>query len=151
MPTSRVKYILCKIFSVWLVAGKGFLSIDSLHRISHSSWQPEIESLRMTIVTTQVFLNSLLFTTQLLRWNKSSPTYYSVTVVTLFNLDSWMLNVINRSIMNNFTTVPELSRTPENAQRQQHVFEASRTLPVLIAHFKKSPWRWRTSGNFSMA
>jgi len=42
----------------------------------------------MTIVTTQVFLNSLLFTTQLLRWNKSSPTYYSVTVVTLFNLDS---------------------------------------------------------------
>jgi len=29
--------------------------------------------------------------------------------------------------MNNFTTVQELSRTPENTQGQQNVFQGSRT------------------------
>jgi len=38
-----------------------------------------------------------------------------------------MFNVINISIMNNFTTPQELSRTPENIQRQQNVFQGSRT------------------------
>jgi len=41
---------------------------------------------------------------------------------TLFNLDSWMFNVINSSVMKNFTTVQELSRKLENTQGQQNVF-----------------------------
>jgi len=48
---------------------------------------------------------------------------------TVLNLDSSMLtvHVINSSIMNNFTTVKELSRTPENTLEQQGVFQGSRT------------------------
>jgi len=38
-----------------------------------------------------------------------------------------MFNVINSSIINNFTTVQELSRTLENIQGQQKIFQGSRT------------------------
>jgi len=38
-----------------------------------------------------------------------------------------MFNVINISILNNCTTVQELSRKAENTQRQQNVFQRSRT------------------------
>jgi len=38
-----------------------------------------------------------------------------------------MFNVINSSILKIFTTVQELSSTPENAQGQQKVFQWSRT------------------------
>jgi len=34
--------------------------------------------------------------------------------------------------MNNFTIVQGLSRTPENIQEQQNVFQGSRTKPVLM-------------------
>jgi len=44
-----------------------------------------------------------------------------------------MFNVINSSIMNNFTTVQELSRTPENTPGQQSVFQGSRIWPVFIS------------------
>jgi len=37
-----------------------------------------------------------------------------------------MLIVINSAIMNNFTTVQKLSRTLENSQGQQNVFQGSR-------------------------
>jgi len=55
-----------------------------------------------------------------------------------------MFNAINSSMMNNFTTVQELSRTPENTQGQQNISQGSRTQRVLM---KKSPWGSRTSGN----
>jgi len=38
-----------------------------------------------------------------------------------------MLNVINIRIMDNFTTVQELSGTTETIQGQQNVFQESRT------------------------
>jgi len=47
--------------------------------------------------------------------------------ITQLNLESIMLNAINSSVMNNFTTVQELSRTLQNTQGQQNVFQASRT------------------------
>jgi len=43
--------------------------------------------------------------------------------ITLFNVDSRMFNVINESIMNNFTTAQELLTTPENTPGQQNVFK----------------------------
>ena len=48
-----------------------------------------------------------------------------------------MVNVINSSILDNFTTVQELSRTPENIQGQQSTFQGKRTLPVLIANLRR--------------
>jgi len=39
--------------------------------------------------------------------------------------------------MNNFTSVQELSRTPENIQRQQNVFERSKIKLALIANSRK--------------
>jgi len=48
-----------------------------------------------------------------------------------------MLNVINISLMNNFTTIQKLGRTPENIHGQQTVFQGSRTSPVLYCSF----WR----------
>jgi len=48
-----------------------------------------------------------------------------------------LFNVINSSIMNNFTSIQELSRTPENSQGQQNVFQESLTWPVLIANSRK--------------
>jgi len=38
-----------------------------------------------------------------------------------------MFNEINGSVMNNFTTVQELARTPENTQGQQNIFQGPRT------------------------
>jgi len=38
-----------------------------------------------------------------------------------------MFNAINSSVMNNFTTAQELSKTPENIQGQQNVFQRPRT------------------------
>jgi len=38
-----------------------------------------------------------------------------------------MFNVVNSSIVNNFTTIQEISRTRENTQGQQNVLEGSRT------------------------
>jgi len=34
-----------------------------------------------------------------------------------------MFNAINSSIANNFTTIQELTTTPENSQGQQNVFQ----------------------------
>jgi len=48
-----------------------------------------------------------------------------------------MFSVINSSILNNCTTVQELSRTPENTQGQQNVFQGSRTQQVLVANSRK--------------
>jgi len=48
-----------------------------------------------------------------------------------------MVNVINSSIMDNFTTVQELTRTPENIQGQRNTFQGKRTLPVLIANIRR--------------
>jgi len=39
--------------------------------------------------------------------------------------------------MNNFTTLQELSRTLENTQEQQNVFQESRTEPVFMANARK--------------
>jgi len=36
-------------------------------------------------------------------------------------------NVLSSSIMNNLTTLQEVSRTPENTQGQKSVFQESRT------------------------
>jgi len=46
---------------------------------------------------------------------------------TLFILDSWMFNVINSSEINNHKTIQGFSRTQENIQGQQDVFQESRT------------------------
>jgi len=77
-------------------------------------------------MTTQAFLNSLLFATQLkmLKMKQICTLFCSFT---LFILDWLMLNVINISKMNNLKTIQEFSRTPENIQGQQHVFQESRT------------------------
>jgi len=43
-----------------------------------------------------------------------------------------MFGVINSWIMDSFTIIQELWRTPENSQGQQNVFQGSRTYPFLI-------------------
>jgi len=48
-----------------------------------------------------------------------------------------MFNVINCSILSNYTTVHELSRTPEKPQGQQNAFQGSKAQPVLIANSRK--------------
>jgi len=48
-----------------------------------------------------------------------------------------MVNVINSSILNNFTTVQELSRTPESTQGQQNAFQVTWTLPVLTTNLRR--------------
>jgi len=58
-----------------------------------------------------------------------------------------MFNVMNSSIMNNFTTVQELSRPPENIQGQQNVFSRIKDKTSFDNKFKESPRRSRTSGN----
>jgi len=45
-----------------------------------------------------------------------------------------MFNVINSSKMNNLKTIQEFSRTQENTQGQQDVFQESRTKRNLIAN-----------------
>jgi len=50
--------------------------------------------------------------------------FYSFT---LFILDSSIFNVINSSEMNNLKTIQEISRTPENIQGQQDIFQESKT------------------------
>jgi len=37
-----------------------------------------------------------------------------------------MFNVIKSSMVNNITTAEELSRTPENTQGQENIFQGSR-------------------------
>ena len=55
-----------------------------------------IENQTILIMTTQLFLYSLTFsTTELLKMEKD---YTFLCSITLFNLDSWMFNVISRSI-----------------------------------------------------
>jgi len=51
---------------------------------------------------------------------KMEQIYTLFRSITLFNLDSLMFNVINSSLMNNFTTSQELSRTLKNTQEQQN-------------------------------
>jgi len=79
---------------------------------------------------TQPFLNSLLFTTEL----KMKQIYTLFCSLTLFILDSGMFNAINSSKMNNLRNIQDFSRTPENIQGQQDVFQESRTKRVLIAN-----------------
>jgi len=50
--------------------------------------------------------------------------FYSFT---LFILDSSIFNLINSSEMNNLKTIQEISRTPENIQGQQDIFQESKT------------------------
>ena len=45
-----------------------------------------------------------------------------------------MFNVINSSQMNNWKTIQEFSRTPENIQGQQGIFQESRTWQGMIAN-----------------
>jgi len=45
-----------------------------------------------------------------------------------------MFNVINSSLMKFFYDIQEFSRTPENIQGQQDVFQESRTKRALIAN-----------------
>jgi len=45
-----------------------------------------------------------------------------------------MFNLINSSLMKLFKNIQDVSRTPENIQRQQDVFQESRTKRVLIAN-----------------
>jgi len=45
-----------------------------------------------------------------------------------------MFNAVNSSKMNNWKTIQEFSRTPENIQGQQDVFQESRPKRVLIAN-----------------
>jgi len=45
-----------------------------------------------------------------------------------------MFNVINSSLIKNFKNIQEFSRTPENIQGQQDVFQELRTKRVLIAN-----------------
>jgi len=47
--------------------------------------------------------------------------------IALFNLDSSVLIVINSSTIKIFATVEELSRTPENTQGQENIFQEPRT------------------------
>jgi len=77
-------------------------------------------------MTTQPFLNSVLFTTQL-KMLKLKQIYTLFCSFTLFVLGSWMSNVINSSKVNNLKTIQELSRMPENIQGQQDVFQESST------------------------
>jgi len=89
----------------------------------------------LDIVVTQLFVNSYGFSYTTVYMMEQIYTLFCS--ITLFNLASWMFIVINSSIMNNFTTVQELSSTPENTQWQQNVFQGSRTQPVLIANSRK--------------
>ena len=45
-----------------------------------------------------------------------------------------MFNVIHSSKMNNLKTIQEFSRTSENIQGQQDIFQESRTQRLLIAN-----------------
>jgi len=56
-----------------------------------------------------------------------------------------MFNVIYGSKINNLKTIQGFSRTPENIEAQQDVFQEPRT--SFDNKFKDSPWRSRTSGN----
>ena len=62
----------------------------------------------------------VLFTTQLLKIEQIYTLFCSTT---LFNLHTWMCNVIGSSIMNDFTTFKDT----ENIPGQQNVFQGSRT------------------------
>jgi len=48
-----------------------------------------------------------------------------------------MFNVINSSIVNNFTINQDISRTPKNSQGQKSVFQGSRIKPLLMANSRK--------------
>ena len=74
----------------------------------------------------------LLNYTTVWRWNKS--THCSVRLHCLFLILECSTNVINSSKMNNLKAIQEFSRTPENIQGQQDLFQESRTKPVLIAN-----------------
>jgi len=58
-----------------------------------------------------------------------------------------MFGVINGSIVNNFTTIQELWRTPENSKGQQNVLSRIKDISSFDSKFKERPWRSRTSGN----
>jgi len=60
-----------------------------------------------------------------------------------------MFNVTNGSKMNSLKTIQEFSRTPEDIQGQQVVFQESRTLTSFDSKFKDNSWRPRTSGNLN--
>ena len=53
---------------------------------------------------------------------KSFPASLKILV-----LDSWMFNVTNICLTNNFKDIQEFSRTPENIQGQEDDFWESRT------------------------
>jgi len=53
--------------------------------------------------------------------------------------------------MNNFKNIQEFSRTLENTQGQQDVFQESRTLTRFDSKLKVNRWRSRTSGNLSQS
>jgi len=55
------------------------------------------------------------FTTQLFKMEQIYTVFWSITS---FSFDSWMFSVISSSILNSFTTVQELSRTPDKTQGQ---------------------------------
>ena len=48
-----------------------------------------------------------------------------------------MFNVINSSLMKNSLNIKEFSRTPENIQGKQDVFQESRTKRILIANSRR--------------
>jgi len=59
-----------------------------------------------------------------------------------------MFNVINSSIVNNFTIIQKLSRTTENSQGQQNILRI-KDITSFDSKFKESPWRSRTSDNLN--
>jgi len=95
--------------------GSSWHTCRNLHKTSRSSWQHENENLTILVMTmTQLFLNSLRYTTQLFKMIQIYALFCSIT---LFNLQSWTFSVINSSILNNS---PTISKTFKNARKDSN-------------------------------
>ena len=100
----------------------------------------ELETKR--IMTTQSFLNSLLFTTQL-KWNKS--THCSVhlhCLLLILECSNWS-TVINEQFKNYSRSFKDAGK----CSRTTRWFWGIKDITSFDGKFKDSPWRSRTSGN----
>jgi len=75
----------------------------------------------------QVYTLLCSFTLFILEKHLVVLEYFPTTLKIVVVLDSWMLNVINSYEMNKFKNIQEFSRTSENIQGHQDVFQESMT------------------------
>jgi len=123
----QITWTFSRTFCRFVITSSTFITVNrrgsswhtcrNLHKTSRSSWQHENENLTILVMTmTQLFLNSLRYTTQLFKMIQIYALFCSIT---LFNLQSWTFSVINSSILK----IPQLfrkrSKTPEKIQTQK--------------------------------